>query len=110
MEPNKVSSAAIRAARTTSNFEWSGNLTRRGNFQRIIQYGISAFPYVRQAAMQTEEEDVTLRGGEKMRVRLRFKGLQAGTLRVNGVHWRLENIASGYKALQLHQLPQPRSR
>ena len=60
--------------------------------------------------LQTEEEDVTLRGGEKMRVRLKLRGLQAGLLRVTGIHWQLEGAAFGYKALQLRQLPQPRSR
>lgn len=60
--------------------------------------------------IQADEEDVTLRGGEKMRIRLKLKGLQSGLLKVTGIRWQLEGAAFGQKALQLRQLPQPRSR
>ena len=59
---------------------------------------------------QAVEEDVTLRGGERMRVRLKFRGLQAGLLKVTGLSWQLEGLAKGCKALQVHDLPQLQSR
>jgi hypothetical protein len=60
--------------------------------------------------LQAEAEEVVLRGGERMRVRLRFRGLRPGLLSVTGVKWLLDGAAQGYKSLKLRQLPQPRSR
>ena len=48
---------------------------------------------------------MVLRGGERMRVRLRITGLQPGPLSVTGVSWLLEGAAQGRKSLRLRQLP-----
>ena len=55
--------------------------------------------------LQAEDKEVVLRGGERMRVRLRIMGLQPGPLSVTGVSWVLEGAAQGRKGLRLRQLP-----
>lgn len=59
---------------------------------------------------QVEEQDVTLRGKEKMRVSLKLCGLRDSKFEIKGINWRLEGLAPGYRALQMRSLPQPRAR
>jgi len=79
-------------------------------FARFDELNRSCWFHQLMPPIQAEEEEVVLRGGERMRVRLRIRGLQPGLLSVTGVSWLLDGAAQGRKSLKLRQLPQPRAR
>lgn len=62
------------------------------------------------AASQVEDQEVTLKGKEKVKLRLKFRGLRDARFDIVGISWRLEGLVPGHRALYMRQLPQPRSR
>lgn len=50
--------------------------------------------------VQAEEENIVLRAGERVRVRLRFCGLRPGKITILGLRWMIEDAAVGFKSLQ----------
>lgn len=51
--------------------------------------------------LQVIAEELVLRGGERTRARLRFRGLSAGSLSITGVSWLVEGVIKGYRPLKI---------